>query len=198
MHLIRLMVLLLVIAPNQSLASELLSANELKYLIRTCLSHFSQRSGAPIKVDQSRLAKMGFKTKKNKSFDFEAQRVVHEGVYRFSKKRFGPTIELDRNRKKPDAIKFWSCDITTGDDLQTTRPFITRMSSTEVQKLMESEAARLGFRPVAGKRGAKLWIKNGVPLIMNVLFYTTSGTRADNKTTPAQITFQGAHPKFLP
>ena len=191
------MALILALLPSLASASDLLRDNELKFLVRTCLAHFEHRTGQPVKIDKARLQKMGFAIKTDEAFDFEAQRVIKEGIYRLKKHRFGPTIEMDRLKRRPDEVKFWSCGITSGDSLKTTEAFITPMTSANVQKMIEKEAQSMGFQPTRGKRGKVIWMKNGVPMTLRVAFYTATGQGVTGNVAPSGIYFQGAHPKHL-
>lgn len=188
----------LICLPSLASASQLLNASEMKFLVKNCLTHFAQQTGHPVKIDKNRLLKMGFSISKDETFVFEAQRVVKEEIYRLAKRRLGPAIEIDRHRRKPDDVKYWTCNITMGDTVQTTDAHITNMTSLQVQKLIEKEAQRMGFEPFKGKRNKTIWTRNGVPMTFRVTFFTKSGQRQDESSTPAGIYFQGAHPKYLP
>ncbi|MBR9653572.1 hypothetical protein IT775_20855 [Thalassobius aquimarinus] len=170
----------------------------MKFLVKNCLAHFAQQTGHPVKIDKNRLLKMGFSISRDETFIFKAQHVIKEGDYIFAKERFGPAIEIDRNRRKPDDVKYWTCNITTSDTVKTTDAYITNMTSLQVQKLIEKEAQRMGFKPFKGKRNKTIWTRNGVPMTFRVTFFTKSGQRQDGSSTPAGIYFQGAHPKYLP
>ena len=188
----------LIFLPSLASASQLLNSSEMTFLVRNCLSHFSPKNGLPVNIDKNRLQNMGFSITRDENHIIEAQRVVKEAVYGFTKYRIGPAIRIDRQRKRPDVVKFWTCKITMGDMVKSTTAYITNMTSAQVQKLIEKEARRMGFKTIKGKRNKTIWIKNGVPMIFRVAFYTEPGQRPDGNSTPAGIYFQGAHPKVLP
>ena len=195
MKTLRILAVLLAVLPTLSLAGGKLSTNELKYLVKTCFSSFYHPGGKPFQVDRPRFRSMGFTTIKDDRGKFEAYRLLSEKSVGFKHARFGPRIEIRRNKRNPDKLLHKSCTIT-GDKLSGGAAFITNVSSRQVQSVLHAEAKRLGFKPFKNRKGKVVWIKGDIAVFLDVTFsFAAGGVLGDQP--PSVIYVDGVHPKDL-
>jgi ribosomal protein S6E (S10) len=195
MQFYKIFLLLFAFIPSQVSAAELLSAGDLKFVFRSCFATFFQPAGQTYKIDRRRFVNMGFVIGKDDSANFEAKITISEGIYSFQKLKLGPEIDIDRNKRKPNVLRYKTCKIS-GGELKTGEPLITLLSSSTVSRMLKDEAKKFGFKPVKNRRSKVVWVKGKVVVSLDVAYRLYKGGPKD--PPPALILVQGVHPKNLP
>jgi hypothetical protein len=197
MKLLRLVALLAALAPTQALAGSLLSESEVKFLVQTCFASFYHPAGQPFQVDRGRFAEMGFSVLRDDTGKFEAQRILDEKVSALKKVRFGPLIEIRRNKNKPQKLLYKVCGVM-GDSGHLNSPQITDLTSKKVNEMLEAEAERLGFKPYRNRKSKVVWIKGEVAVFLSVSFEIKRGESVVlGSQPPVRFYIDGVHPKDL-
>ena len=185
-------------AKNAMTEKDYLTENELKFLFRTCLESFFQPGGQPYKLDRKRLQAMGMTIEQDENHHFTAAEQISSGIYSLSRIHFGPRIEIDRNKRKPNKLLHKDCEIrgsSAGFSNETVR--FTNVNVEKGFKLLVSEVKRMGFKSYQNQHGDTIWRKGDIAISVSVSFHGSGKNGGIGALAPNSFSFSGVHPKRL-